>query len=185
MFLTGAAVALVAFVLSWFITEVPLRKTVTAQGVGESFASPRDASSMHELAAQAATLARRENRHLVYEQLADAPGSTSRPRRCGSCSASTRAAAAAAAARPGVAAAGARRRRAGGRRRTRHVTAGDGDARAAADARCAARIQALLADWAPERHPEILEIVDRLTESLAEAPPEPVEALNSHLQLEG
>jgi DNA-binding MarR family transcriptional regulator len=35
------------------------------------------------------------------------------------------------------------------------------------------RIQTLLSDWAPERHPEVLEIIRQLTNSLAEAPPEP------------
>jgi hypothetical protein len=40
-----------------------------------------------------------------------------------------------------------------------------------------ARIEALLADWSPERHPEILEIVGRLTSSLAERPPEPATAV--------
>jgi EmrB/QacA subfamily drug resistance transporter len=173
VFLTGAAVAAVAFVLTWFIKEVALRKTVAGQGVSESIASPRPASSMRELAAQAATLAQRDRRHLIYEQLADAAGvdlapqdmwvllrlAEERP---------------AVFADPGLAS-------------SRRLLAGDGlvdaEGRVTAagnaalarlhDARCA-RIQALLADWAPERHPEILEIVDRLTESLAEFPPEPV-----------
>jgi hypothetical protein len=37
----------------------------------------------------------------------------------------------------------------------------------------AARIRALLDDWSPDRHPEILDIVGRLAKSFAEAPPEP------------
>ena len=37
-----------------------------------------------------------------------------------------------------------------------------------------ARIEALLSDWAPEKHPEILAIVAQLTKSLAESPPGPV-----------
>ena len=40
LFLVGAGVALVAFALSWLIPEVPLRKSVTSDGIGESFAVP-------------------------------------------------------------------------------------------------------------------------------------------------
>ena len=40
VFLTGAAFAVVAFVLTWFIPEVPLRKTVKAQGASETAAAP-------------------------------------------------------------------------------------------------------------------------------------------------
>jgi hypothetical protein len=38
------------------------------------------------------------------------------------------------------------------------------------------RIEELLSDWEPERHDEILQIVQRLTQSLAEEPPEPAAA---------
>jgi EmrB/QacA subfamily drug resistance transporter len=69
LFLVGAGVSLVAFALSWLIPEVPLRKSVASEGIGESFAAPKDASSLHELAAKAASLAQRENRHVVYEEL--------------------------------------------------------------------------------------------------------------------
>jgi hypothetical protein len=175
VFLTGAAVAFVAFVLTWFIKEVALRKTVAGQGVRESIASPRPASSMRELAAQAATLATRDRRHLIYEQLADTAGVDLEPQdmwlllRL-------------AEDRPATAAdhdlESSQRMLvddglvdAGGR----VTAAGKATLARLHDARCA-RIQALLADWAPERHPEILEIVDRLTASLAEAPPEPVAA---------
>ena len=69
LFLAGAVVSLVAFALSWLIPEVPLRRSVGSEGIGESFAAPKDASSLHELTAKAASLARRENRHVVYEEL--------------------------------------------------------------------------------------------------------------------
>jgi EmrB/QacA subfamily drug resistance transporter len=171
VFLTGAAVAAVAFGLTWFIKEVALRKTVAGQGVPESIASPRPASSMRELAAQAATLAQRDRRHLIYEQLADAAGVDLGPQemwllfRLGE--------------KPAAAVAG------HGLDASLDVLAGDGLIDAAAhvtpagtaalarlhDARCA-RIQTLLSDWEPERHPEILAIVERLATSLAEAPPE-------------
>ena len=39
-----------AFLLSWFIEERPLRQTVETAGVGEAFASPTSGDSLRELA---------------------------------------------------------------------------------------------------------------------------------------
>jgi EmrB/QacA subfamily drug resistance transporter len=69
VFLTGAVVALIAFGLTWLLREVPLRQTAEADGVGESFASPRDDSSYRELERALTTLAARENRWGFYERL--------------------------------------------------------------------------------------------------------------------
>jgi EmrB/QacA subfamily drug resistance transporter len=171
VFLTGAAVAAVAFVLTWFIKEVALRKTVAGQGVPESIASPRTASSMRELAAQAATLAQRDRRHLIYERLADEAGVNLDPQEMWlllrladqgpvavaelnleECQRAL--------ADHGLVEGGA------------HVTAaGSAVLERLSDAR-QSRIQTLLSDWSPEQHPEILDIIGRLTKSLAEAPPE-------------
>jgi EmrB/QacA subfamily drug resistance transporter len=172
VFLVGAAVAAVAFVLTWFIKEVTLRKTVAAQGVPSAVASPRQASSMRELAAQVATLAQRDRRHLIYEQLADAAGVELDPQEMWLLLRLAE--------RQPVAVA-----ELGLEQPLRvlgdlglvedetHLTAaGVAVLERLRDARCA-RIEALCADWAPERHPEILQIVARLTKSLAEAPPEP------------
>jgi hypothetical protein len=50
VFLVATCVALVAFVLSWFIQELPLRATVaTSTGVGESFAAPGETDSLREI----------------------------------------------------------------------------------------------------------------------------------------
>ena len=62
------------FALTWLLREVPLRKTVEAEGVGESFAMPRDATSLPEMERIVATLARRENRWRLYEQLGERAG---------------------------------------------------------------------------------------------------------------
>jgi EmrB/QacA subfamily drug resistance transporter len=70
VFLFAAAVSFVGFVLTWFLREIPLRKSVAAEGVAESFAMPRDAESLHEMERIVATLAQRENRWRVYDQLA-------------------------------------------------------------------------------------------------------------------
>ena len=71
MFAAAAGVSLFAFLLSWLLREVPLRKSVEAEGVAESFAMPREAESLPELERIVTTLARRENRWRVYDQLAD------------------------------------------------------------------------------------------------------------------
>ena len=71
VFLVAAAVSLVAFLLTWLLREVPLRQTAAAEGIGESFATPRDAESLPELERILSTLARRENRWRVYEQVAE------------------------------------------------------------------------------------------------------------------
>lgn len=70
VFTTAAAVALFAFVLSWLLREIPLRQTAAAaQGVGETFASPRHDSSEQELERILSSLMQREQRQRVYEQL--------------------------------------------------------------------------------------------------------------------
>jgi EmrB/QacA subfamily drug resistance transporter len=74
VFLTAAAVAFVAFLLSWLLRELPLRQTAAADGVGESFASPRHDSSEHELARILSSLLQREERQRVYEDLIEHSG---------------------------------------------------------------------------------------------------------------
>ena len=75
----AARLARRASLLTWLLREVPLRKSAAAEGVAESFATPRDAESLPELERIVATLARRENRWRVYERLAERAGSTSTP----------------------------------------------------------------------------------------------------------
>ncbi|MGH7839554.1 MAG: MarR family winged helix-turn-helix transcriptional regulator, partial [Candidatus Binataceae bacterium] len=74
VFLVAAAIAVLAFVLSWLLRETPLRKTAEAEGLGESFAMPRDANSLRELERIVTVLARRENRWRAYERLAARAG---------------------------------------------------------------------------------------------------------------
>jgi hypothetical protein len=71
VFSVAAAVSLLGFALTWLLREVPLRKSAAAEGIAESFATPRDAKSLPELERILATLARRENRWRVYEQVAE------------------------------------------------------------------------------------------------------------------
>jgi EmrB/QacA subfamily drug resistance transporter len=69
VFLVATGVAFLAFVLTWFLRDVPLRQTAAAQGVGESFASPREESSERELERIVGSLVQRQDRWRVYEEL--------------------------------------------------------------------------------------------------------------------
>jgi DNA-binding MarR family transcriptional regulator len=76
VFFAAAGIAVLAFVFSWFLKELPLRQTVGDQNVdaaflADLFAAPRDETSLHELANKLSQLARRENRHWIYQALAD------------------------------------------------------------------------------------------------------------------
>ena len=74
VFLVAAGVSLVAFLLTWLLPEVPLRKSAAADGVVESFAMPNEAASLRELERIVTTLARRENHWRVYDRLAQRAG---------------------------------------------------------------------------------------------------------------
>jgi EmrB/QacA subfamily drug resistance transporter len=74
VFLAAAVIALVGFLLTWLLREVPLRQTVEAEGIGEAFAAPRDTDSYRELERILSTLARRDNRWAAYERLAERAG---------------------------------------------------------------------------------------------------------------
>ena len=74
VFLTAAGIAVVGFALTWLLREVPLRQTAHAEGVGESFASPRHDSSEQEIERILSSLMQREERERVYERLVDHSG---------------------------------------------------------------------------------------------------------------
>jgi MFS family permease len=70
VFAVAAVAGGIAFALTWLLREIPLRKTARSDGLGESFASPRDDSSFRELERSLSSIARRENRWDAYEQFA-------------------------------------------------------------------------------------------------------------------
>jgi DNA-binding MarR family transcriptional regulator len=70
VFLVAAAVAALGFVLTLMLREIPLRGVAPAEGLGESFAMPRDATSLAELERIVRVLMARENRWRVYADLA-------------------------------------------------------------------------------------------------------------------
>ena len=75
VFLVAACVVLFAFVLSWFIQEVPLRATVaTSTGVGESFAAPGETDSLREISRGLMRAAGRERTLQALEGIAARAG---------------------------------------------------------------------------------------------------------------
>ena len=63
IFLAAAGFAIAAFLLTWLLREVPLRATATAEGIGESFASPREDRSDRELERIISSIASGPNAH--------------------------------------------------------------------------------------------------------------------------
>src|SRR5215470_13654731 len=70
VFLAAAVITALGFVLTFLLREYPLREGAPAEGVGESFAMPRDATSLEELERIIALLVARENRWRLYADLA-------------------------------------------------------------------------------------------------------------------
>jgi EmrB/QacA subfamily drug resistance transporter len=74
VFVVAAVLMFFAFALTWFLKEIPLRKTAETQGVGEAFASPRDDDSRRELERQLTTLVQRDEHWGMYERLTASAG---------------------------------------------------------------------------------------------------------------
>jgi DNA-binding MarR family transcriptional regulator len=74
VFWVAAGISALGFVLAWFLRELPLRDGTAGEGVGESFAMPRDATSLEELERIVTVLVAHENRWRVYADLARRAG---------------------------------------------------------------------------------------------------------------
>jgi EmrB/QacA subfamily drug resistance transporter len=75
VFEVAAAVALVAFCLSWLLEQRPLRGAAAAStGVGESFASPRPTDSLAEASRALSVLVGREGRRALVVRLTERAG---------------------------------------------------------------------------------------------------------------
>src|SRR5204862_3528991 len=81
VFLAAAGISLAAFLLTWWLPEVPLRGPAAAQGVGESFASPRAADSDRELERIATRLMEGDERNRAYQAAIARSGVRDRPGR--------------------------------------------------------------------------------------------------------
>ena len=174
VFAVAAGVSLVAFALTWLLREVPLRRSAAAEGITESFAMPREAESLPELERIVTTLARRENRWRVYDQLARRSGLDLQPTELWLV------------ARlgegtdvdlddPRLGAAGASLR-ASGLLTDGHLGA---EGEAVYGRVLAARregLSELLDGWEPEEHDEVRAMLDRLARALVAEPPPPTSA---------
>ncbi|HWH10948.1 MAG TPA: MFS transporter [Solirubrobacteraceae bacterium] len=74
VFLVAAGIGAFAFVLTFFIKQVPLRETVATAGVGEAFAVPTGATSLAEIECKLSTLTRREAGRSMIERVAKRAG---------------------------------------------------------------------------------------------------------------
>jgi EmrB/QacA subfamily drug resistance transporter len=74
VFLVASFAAAVAFVVSWFIPELPLRKTVTATDVSHAFAAPKEADSLRELTRALGVLLGRDQAKALIERTAREAG---------------------------------------------------------------------------------------------------------------
>jgi EmrB/QacA subfamily drug resistance transporter len=70
VFLAAAGAAVVAFLLTWLLREVPLRATTEAPNVGEGFHGARDDNALREIERALSLLAGREERWHMYQRLA-------------------------------------------------------------------------------------------------------------------
>jgi DNA-binding MarR family transcriptional regulator len=82
VFLACVPLAVLAFVLAWLLPEKPLRRTVEATGVGEAFAAPKSSDPLGEIERALSTLARRDSRERILEQLCERAGVDLSPRQC-------------------------------------------------------------------------------------------------------
>jgi EmrB/QacA subfamily drug resistance transporter len=82
VFLIGTPIAFVAFLLSWLLPEVPLRKSVRTAEPGEGLAVQGPRSSLDQIQLNLERLANRENRGQLYRGLAERAGVSLPPRSC-------------------------------------------------------------------------------------------------------
>jgi DNA-binding MarR family transcriptional regulator len=68
VFLAAAGIMFGAFLLTWLLPEIPL-KAAAAEGIGETFASPREDSSERELERILSSIVRGNERTRIYRQL--------------------------------------------------------------------------------------------------------------------
>jgi DNA-binding MarR family transcriptional regulator len=76
VFLAAVPVAAFAFLISWLLPQVPLRKTVAATDPGETFGMPTERTSAQELERGLGVLAQRQDRVALYHRMAAEAGLT-------------------------------------------------------------------------------------------------------------
>jgi hypothetical protein len=71
VFLIAAAIVALGFVLSWFLEEKPLRRTIEEPGLDTAFAPPQDTDSLNEITRQLVRLVGRERTRRFIEGVID------------------------------------------------------------------------------------------------------------------
>jgi DNA-binding MarR family transcriptional regulator len=82
VFLVGAAIAVVAFGLSWLIEQRHLRSTVTTDGVGKAFAMPSETDSISQILRGITAIASTDARRRAIELAAQRAGVDLTPAAC-------------------------------------------------------------------------------------------------------
>ncbi len=82
VFLVAVPISFLAFLLSWLLPEVELRKTVQTVDVGEVNGMPDQRTSLQEIELALTRLSDRENRVELYQTLAQRAGIDLPPRSC-------------------------------------------------------------------------------------------------------
>jgi DNA-binding MarR family transcriptional regulator len=80
MFLIGVPIAFVAFLLSWTLPEIELRRSIRSSDPGENLGLPEPRTSLGEIRRLLERAASRENRGELYGMLATRAGLDLRPR---------------------------------------------------------------------------------------------------------
>jgi DNA-binding MarR family transcriptional regulator len=180
IFLIAAGVAALGFVLTWFLQELPLRETVADQGLRDSFAAPRDATSLDELEDRLSTLARKQNRHLVYDHLTeqagvelDAPAAWLLLRLDEQDAASGEELASRLSLEPAGCARMLNELQAGSlvEPGAPRLTAAGRDAAARMGAARREEVRTIVEDWKPEEQPEVKRLIERFAAALSATPP--------------
>ena len=83
VFLFAVPIAFFAFLLSWLLPELELRKTVQTVDTGETFGQPQVRSSLDEIQLALERFSARENREELYQTLANRAGIALPPRAAG------------------------------------------------------------------------------------------------------
>jgi predicted MFS family arabinose efflux permease len=82
VFEVAAAIAVVAFVFSWLIRQLPLRDTVATGDMGDTFATPRDTDSLAVIVNKIGQLDRREGARELVQRVAARAGVDLDPAAC-------------------------------------------------------------------------------------------------------
>jgi DNA-binding MarR family transcriptional regulator len=82
VFLVASGITVAAFAASWFIRQLPLRETVATGDLADTYAAPRDADSLAEVANMIGRLDRRAGAREILSRVAARAGVSLSPAAC-------------------------------------------------------------------------------------------------------